>query len=83
MKPNKKAKWIIGVSGVAFSAFVLSQFGVDDHTNTDLSQTSPMEQNDQQSFLNRAGSSNGEPFADSGGSSFTGRRHMDGTTRRS
>ncbi|MED5020164.1 hypothetical protein P9847_23125 [Paenibacillus chibensis] len=83
MKPNKKAKWIIGVSGVAFSAFVLSQFGVEDHTTTDLSQTSQMEQNDQQSFLNRGSSSNGEPFADSDGSSFMGRRHTDGTTRRS
>jgi hypothetical protein len=25
MKPDKKAKWIIGAAGVAFSAFVLSQ----------------------------------------------------------
>ncbi|MED1204580.1 hypothetical protein [Heyndrickxia acidicola] len=26
MKQNKKAKWIVGTAGVAFSAFVLSQF---------------------------------------------------------
>ena len=25
MKPNKKAKWIVGITGTALSAFILSQ----------------------------------------------------------
>ena len=33
MNGKKKAKWIIGVTGTAFSAFVLSQFAMGD-TNT-------------------------------------------------
>lgn len=35
MKTNKKAKWMVGLSGAAFSAFVLGQLDHTEHT-TDL-----------------------------------------------
>lgn len=34
MKPDKKAKWIVGITGTALSAFILSQLNTGSTSNT-------------------------------------------------
>lgn len=50
MKPNKKAKWIVGITGTALSAFILSQL--------DANPTSSNQVNQQVSFQNEAPAEN-------------------------
>lgn len=50
MKPNKKAKWIVGITGTALSAFILSQM--------DANPTSSNQVNQQVSFQNEAPAEN-------------------------
>ncbi|WP_339322331.1 hypothetical protein [Paenibacillus sp. FSL W8-0194] len=80
MKANKKAKWIIGVSGVAFSAFVLSQFGSADQHAADFQNNGQVEQQESSPSFD---GSNEERFATRGERPFAGRHQTDGTTRRS
>ncbi|GIO32045.1 MULTISPECIES: hypothetical protein [Paenibacillus] len=80
MKANKKAKWIIGVSGVAFSAFVLSQFGTGEHNAADVQNNSQVEQQETNPSFNGF---NEDRFTARGERPFTNRRQTDGTTRRS
>jgi hypothetical protein len=44
MKQNKKAKWIVGTVGVAFSAFVLSQFSPTETTSINQTGTQVQDQ---------------------------------------
>ncbi|MFB6469471.1 hypothetical protein ACE38V_22310 [Cytobacillus sp. Hz8] len=47
MKPKTKAKWIIGVTGTAFSAFILGQ--LNDSTPTNAESTTKVEITDSMS----------------------------------
>lgn len=38
MKPNKKAKWIVGITGTTLSAFILSQMGTTPNVNLENNQ---------------------------------------------
>lgn len=38
MKPNKKAKWIVGITGTALSAFILSQIDTNPTSNNQANQ---------------------------------------------
>lgn len=38
MKPNKKAKWIVGITGTALSAFILSQMDANPNSNNQTNQ---------------------------------------------
>ena len=38
MKPNKKAKWIVGITGTALSAFILSQLDANPTSNNQANQ---------------------------------------------
>ena len=38
MKPNKKAKWIVGITGTALSAFILSQLDANPASNNQVNQ---------------------------------------------
>lgn len=46
MKPSAKAKWVIGLSGIAFSAFIVGQLDAGGASDTNML---PVEMNDSMS----------------------------------
>ncbi|WEG12089.1 hypothetical protein PU629_18490 [Pullulanibacillus sp. KACC 23026] len=70
MNQNKKAKWIVGTVGVAFSAFVLSQFSPAQATNK--TQTNLFNNEVNGGSVQNGTNSNTDPFNSDNGSAAYG-----------
>ena len=69
MKPNKKAKWIVGITGTALSAFILSQLDANPASTNQADQ--PVVSQNEAAVENSNGGSDEQELANKDWSNFT------------
>ncbi len=79
MKPNKKAKWIVGITGTALSAFILSQLDANP-ASTNQADQPVVSQNEAAVENSNGGSDREQELANKDWSNFTVESNLESQT---